>query len=130
LCDQSFPQEWTNKNRPLCRVYLSQIVGPLLSLKSVRTEKSAAIIRRVGRFLREDGKISNSEQLLLQAVDIHIEILGLDHPDTLITMNNLAETYCALAKTAEAAALLEEVLEKSKRILGEEHSNTLTIMNN
>jgi tetratricopeptide (TPR) repeat protein len=130
LCDQSFPRKWTNETRPLCRIYLGQIVGPLLSLKIVRTEKFADVMCRVGWFLREDGKASDSEQLLLQAIDIQIEILGLDHPDTLRTMNFLASTYCAQGKTAEAAALHEEVLEKRKQILGDEHPDTLRTVNN
>ena len=57
-------------------------------------------------------------------------ILGDDHPDTLTTMNNLAVTYRAQGKTAEAAVLQEEVLEKRKRILGDDHPDTLTTMNN
>jgi hypothetical protein len=44
--------------------------------------------------------------------------LGDDHPDTLKTMNNLAETYRAQGRTADAARIHEEVLEKSRRILG------------
>ena len=130
LCDQSFPREWNNKNRPLCRLYIGQVVGPLLNLKILRTKKSAGVMHRVGRFLRDDGKISDSEQLLLQAIDIHTEISGLDHPDTLTIMNDLAETYWAQGKRAESAALHEEVLEKNKRILGKEHPNTFKSMNN
>ena len=51
----------------------------------------------------------------------------------LTSMNNLALTYWNKGSRAEAVALLEEVLEevleKRKRILGEEHLATLTSMN-
>ena len=130
LCDRSFPQRWSNETRPICRVYLSQVVGPLLSLKIVRTEKSADIMHRVGRFLREDGKTSDSEQLLLQAIDIRVEISGLDQPFTLTIMNTLASTYSAQGKPTEAAALGEEVLQRTKKILGDDHPDTLTSKNN
>jgi tetratricopeptide (TPR) repeat protein len=105
-------------------------MGPLLDVKIIRTEKSAMVMFRVGWFLREDGKISDSERISVQAVKINTEILGDDHPDTLTTMDNLALTYGDQGRTAEAAALHEEVLEKSRRILGDDHPATLTTMNN
>ena len=120
LCDQSFPQKWTNENRALCRVSVDQIMSPLLDFKVIRTEKSADVMYRVGWFLRDDGKISDSERLSLQAVEICTEILGDEHPHTLKTMNNLAATYRAQGRTGDAAALHEEVLEKRRRILGDE----------
>jgi Flp pilus assembly protein TadD len=57
-------------------------------------------------------------------------LLGEEHPDTLTSMGNLAITYWAQGRTAEAAALQEEVLEKQKRLLGEEHPDTLKSMGN
>ena len=45
-------------------------------------------------------------------------------------MGNLALTYRQQGKTAEAAALQEQVLEKSQRILGGDHPDTLTAMGN
>ena len=98
LCDQSFP-EWTNENRALCRVYVGQIMGPLLALKIIQSAKRADVMFRVGWFLREDGKISDSERLSLQATEISDEILGSEHPFTLRTVNNLAETYRAQGRT-------------------------------
>ena len=74
LCDQSFPQKWTNENRALCRICIDQIMGPLLDLKVIRTEKSANVMYRVGWFLRDDGKISDSERLSLQAVEIYTKL--------------------------------------------------------
>ena len=75
LCDRSFPQEWTNENRELCRIYVGQVMRSLLDIKVIRTEKSASVMYRVGWFLRDDGKISDSERLSLQAVEISAEIL-------------------------------------------------------
>jgi len=120
LCDQSFPRAWTNKNRTLCHICIGQIMGPLLDAEVIRTEKSANVMYRVGWFLREDGKIRESERLSLQAVEINSEILGDDHPDTLNSMNNLAETYRAQGRTDDAAGIHEQVLEKRKRILGDD----------
>src|SRR5208282_2765431 len=130
LCDRSFPQEWTNENRELCRIYVGQLMRPLLDVNVIRTEQSASIMDRVGWFLREDGKLSDSERLSLRASEISAEILGPEHPDTLRSMDNLAITYRDQGRAAEAAALQEEVLEKRRRILGDEHPDTLRSMDN
>ena len=61
------------------------------------------------------------ERVSLQAVKIRTEILSDEHPDTLATMDNLAITYLDQGRTGEAPALQEQVLEKSRRILGDEH---------
>ena len=41
-------------------------------------------------------------------------------------MRALAWTYQAQGRNADAAQILEEVLEKRRRILGDEHPHTLT----
>src|SRR5579859_2232845 len=130
LCNRSFPREWGNENRALCRVYLGQIMTPLFSLEGVLIKNSVSIRYRVGWFLRDDGKISDSERFSLKAVEINTDVQGEDHPDTLTTINNLAETYWALGRTEEAARLQEQVLEKRRQILGEDHPYTLNSMNN
>jgi tetratricopeptide (TPR) repeat protein len=130
LCNRSFPKEWTNENRALCRIFVGQVMSPLLDIEVTRTENSAEVMYRVGWFLRDDGKINDSEQLSLQAVEIRTKILINDHPSTLNAMGNLAMTYRAQGRAGDAARLEEEVLEKMRRILGDEHPDTLTAMGN
>jgi tetratricopeptide (TPR) repeat protein len=57
-------------------------------------------------------------------------ILGADHPDTLLSMNNLAQAYQAAGKLERALPLLEETLPLMKAILGADHPDTLMSMNN
>jgi hypothetical protein len=83
LCGKSFPKEWIKENRTVCRVYVDQVMRPLFDVE--RTEKSASMMFRVDRFHRKDGKINDSERLSLQEVEIIAEILGDDHPSTLMT---------------------------------------------
>ena len=52
--------------------------------------------------------------------------LGPDHPDTLISRNNLATAYRAAGRTAEAIALHEETLKLRTAKLGPEDPLTLT----
>jgi hypothetical protein len=58
------------------------------------------------------------------------KVLGVDHPDTMTSMANLASTYRNLGRWVEAVVLEVQVIETSKRILGEEHPDTLASMVN
>jgi hypothetical protein len=56
--------------------------------------------------------------------------LGADHPDTLISMANLASTYRNQGRWVEAEGLEVQVVEISKTKLGVDHSSTLISMAN
>ena len=57
-------------------------------------------------------------------------VLGADHPDTLISRNNLASAYGAAGRLGEAIALLEDTRADTERVLGAEDLTTLTARNN
>ena len=57
-------------------------------------------------------------------------MLGLEHPDTLTSINNLASTFLDRGRRREAEGLFVQVLETFKRVLGLEHPDTLISMNN
>jgi len=56
--------------------------------------------------------------------------LGVDHPSTLTSMNNLALGYQAAGKLDQALPLYEETLKLSKAKLGADHPDTLNSMHN
>ena len=58
------------------------------------------------------------------------QILGQDHPSTLIMINNLALCYKNMGNYENAKQLYEECVEKSTQALGEDHPDTLTLVNN
>src|SRR5207249_84719 len=51
--------------------------------------------------------------------------LGPNHPDTLMSMMNLANSYGALGRHADALKLYEQTLARHKAKLGPEHTHTL-----
>jgi Tetratricopeptide repeat len=51
--------------------------------------------------------------------------LGVDHPDTLTSMNNLAFTWKGNSKETEAVRLIEEYIRAQKRVLGLNHPNSI-----
>ena len=63
-------------------------------------------------------------------LEARARLLGKEHPDTLTSMNNLAQTLYAQGDLARAHELQEQVVEAMARLLGKEHPNTLTSMNN
>ena len=52
-------------------------------------------------------------------------VLGEDHPDTLITRNQLANVYRFAGRLDEAITLYENLLSDRIRVLGEDHPQTL-----
>jgi hypothetical protein len=79
-------------------------------------------------FFRGDFVSARSSQE--QVLDLHRQVLGPEHPDTLTSMNYLAGTLGALGDIAGARTLQEQVLDLRRRILGPEHENTLIAMGN
>jgi tetratricopeptide (TPR) repeat protein len=57
-------------------------------------------------------------------------MLGPDHPNTLLSMMNLANSYYAVGRTQEAIKLHEETLRLRKTKLGPDHPDTLATMIN
>jgi hypothetical protein len=52
--------------------------------------------------------------------------LGVDHPDTLTSMNNLAFTWKGNGKKIEAVRLMEDCVRSQKRVLGVNHPHSIS----
>jgi serine/threonine protein kinase len=76
------------------------------------------------------GEAKKAVVILEQAVAERRQQLGLDHPDTLLSMNNLAGAYKDAGQLDKALPIFEETLAKKKARLGPDHPNTLSSMNN
>ena len=56
--------------------------------------------------------------------------LGPDHPDTLLSMGNLATGYQLVGKSDRSLPLFQETLARSRAMLGPDHRNTLVAVGN
>jgi serine/threonine protein kinase len=65
---------------------------------------------------------------LERALKLRQNHLGPDHPDTLASMNSLANAYQLVDRHREAIALMERRLESGKATLGPDHPETLELM--
>jgi tetratricopeptide (TPR) repeat protein len=72
---------------------------------------------------------SEQAELLLKNVVEELKVqMTVDHPLTLIAMQNLALIYGTLGRNIEAARLLNEVLGRQRKVLGNRHPHTLLTM--
>ena len=58
------------------------------------------------------------------------KVLGMEHPDILMSMNNLAQVLSYQGKYEEAEQMYREVLESRRKVLSMEHPDTLTSIYN
>ncbi|KIL57567.1 hypothetical protein M378DRAFT_48403, partial [Amanita muscaria Koide BX008] len=76
------------------------------------------------------GDWNHAEELDSEALNARETTLGVDHPDTVSAMGNLAATYRNQGKWKEAESLEVKVMEASEEILGALHPDTLRAMGN
>ncbi|KAL9630491.1 MAG: hypothetical protein Q9164_006387 [Protoblastenia rupestris] len=87
----------------------------------------AILSHQVGWFDLSQGRIENASTMFFTTLKLEKDLLGVDHPDTLIAMARLATVYFIQRRSDEAGKLLIEVLETNKRLLKANHSGTLSV---
>jgi tetratricopeptide (TPR) repeat protein len=76
------------------------------------------------------GEEVKSHELLIWVLRLQKRFFGINHPETLMTRNELGMLLCASKRHLIAAKrLVENVLQARKDILGEEHAYTLWSVN-
>ncbi|KAJ7721639.1 P-loop containing nucleoside triphosphate hydrolase protein [Mycena metata] len=78
----------------------------------------------------EGGRYKQAAKLQEEVLEKRKQLLGDSHPDTLLSMGNLASLYSALGEHQKAKELKVIVLEKRKQVMGENHPHTLHTMGN
>ena len=59
-----------------------------------------------------------------------VRVLGADHPQTLVSRNNLAYAYRVAGDLGRAIPLYEQTLADSVRVLGADHPQTKIVRGN
>ncbi len=80
--------------------------------------------------LYQKGGYSEAAIMGAEIVEIRTSILGPDHPDTAISLNNLASLYKSQANYAAAERLYQRTLEIREKSLGPDHPDTAQSLNN
>jgi len=92
--------------------------------------ETADLVGCIARYDHVRGVYKSAENLYRLQWEIRSRILGSEHQDTLISMDNLAMTLLAEGDLSGAREKQEQVLEIARQVLGNEHTDTLTSMNN
>jgi tetratricopeptide (TPR) repeat protein len=127
-----YPPASDIKNWNECANYLPHAQAVLQQDSESDAEKLLRVhlSAKVARYFWHQGRWPEAEELEVQVLETSKQMLGLEHPDTLTRMADLASTYWNQGRWTEAEKLEVEVLEISKRVLGVEHPDTLTRMAN
>jgi hypothetical protein len=84
----------------------------------------------LGMILTSTDRLAEGERIYSEELAMERRILGSDHPTTLLTMDQLAQTYSRLGQHDRALELLKQVQEAQSRVLGPEHEQTLSATHN
>ncbi|KAJ7658567.1 hypothetical protein B0H17DRAFT_897528, partial [Mycena rosella] len=76
------------------------------------------------------GRHREAEKFFCVALKHRKQVLGADHPLTLMSMGQLASSYQQLGRLKEAEEIELTVREQWKKLLGDEHPQTLYAMSN
>ncbi|MFE6825947.1 FxSxx-COOH system tetratricopeptide repeat protein, partial [Streptomyces sp. NPDC057690] len=120
------PADWPRWRELLPHIdALASATDPLLA----ETEATGHVLHRTALFLQGHGQATRAITYLQRAEQIRQRVLGEEHPDTLVTRNDLAGAYQSAGDLRRAITLYEETLSDRVRLLGEEHPDALVSRN-
>ncbi|MDP9020749.1 MAG: tetratricopeptide repeat protein [Actinomycetota bacterium] len=88
------------------------------------------LLNQACKYLSHAGGGLRAGEAAEEVYEASRRLLGPEHPHTLASASNLAETRRDLGDAEGALRLHQEVYEASRRLLGPEHPHTLTSANN
>lgn len=86
------------------------------------------MIRR--RDLQGLARYEEAEAMHRRVLEGGEKVLGSEHPNTLISVNDLGSVLGTQGKYEEAKAMYRRALERGGKVLASENSNTLISVNN
>ncbi|MBL8150327.1 MAG: tetratricopeptide repeat protein [Blastocatellia bacterium] len=128
---QAFPEE-KHSDTQICNQLLPHIreILDFTQNKQIIFERQGVLFNKAASYCDLRGRYSEAEPLYLQALEIRKTVLGLNHPYTARSLNNLAELYRSQGRYEQAEPLYLQALSIFEQVLGSEHPNTQTVRNN
>ncbi|RDW92299.1 hypothetical protein BP5796_01693 [Coleophoma crateriformis] len=105
----------------------------ILTLTNYRSESSIEwcnLASYIGECLLQLGNYQQAEGWDQDTLKLRRQVLGVEHPGTLDSMNSLALVLDKQGKYEVADKIFRQTLELRKKVLGVEHPDTLDSMNN
>ncbi|KAF2802720.1 kinesin light chain [Mytilinidion resinicola] len=98
--------------------------------EAYEVEARMSLLDRIGRCEHTIGRYRAAELTHRELLVRREKVLGKEHPNTLISMNELAYALSSQGKYKEAENMYQETLALREKISGKEHLDTLASMNN
>ena len=105
----------------------------LVDTIEVRSDNEMIVMElrdRIGGCQYDIGQYIGAEKMYRATLALKEQVLGKEHPWTLVGANNLAVSLNRQDKYAEAEAIHRATLALREEVLGKEHPSTLTSINN
>ena len=90
---------------------------------------AAELCIAAGRALQYAGDLKAAKPWYERAVATRERVLGPDHPDTALSLNNLGELLWAQGHLGPARSLFERALDIRERVFGSDHPHTAECLN-
>jgi len=113
-----------HENRAVWLIYLPHALYVIATIKQYfrgTINLPAELVHNLAESLRQQGKYAEAEVLYRQTLQLKETVLGKEHPDTLISMMNLANSR-------KAEVLYRQMLQLKETILGKEYPDTVASM--
>ena len=98
--------------------------------KTEQKDDRQELLWRIGEAHRARGSYRAGAAVYAECLQIREHVLGLEHPDTLNSINNLATLLERVGDYDAAEPLFRRALEARERVLGLDHPSTLGSINN
>ena len=127
----TFP-EVEHRSWPLCEKLLPHAMeaARLIEKHDLAFEESARLLNEAGTYCFERAQYAEAELLFKRTLAIRERVLGAEHPDVAMSLNNLAALYDQQGRYSEAEPLFNGALSIRERILGWDHLDVALILNN
>jgi tetratricopeptide (TPR) repeat protein len=87
-------------------------------------------LNAMASYLKARGDLAGALPLYARALELCERLLGPDHPEIAVLLNNAGNTYESLGQSETAMAMFERGLALAERTLGEGHRLTMQLLSN
>jgi tetratricopeptide (TPR) repeat protein len=132
LVHAAYPDGWRYDNWSRCQLLLPHAIDAARHAMDLDVEPlvTAAVLSAAGTYLHATRQTRAARALAEDALAIHEQLLGRDHPDAARSLNNLALLLQAEGELAAALPLFERVLATREQDVGPDHPDTARSLSN
>lgn len=108
---------------PSCEQYLphAQVCLTHIERHALISVEAASLLHHVGCYLYIRGRYAEAQPFCIRALQIREQVLGLEHPDVVQSLELLAGVYHKQGQYAEEEPLFQRIISYQKQTLGPRH---------